>query len=84
MFFLFLVFVWSFLKFCFVFVSQRFEKKYNMELAKGAVSKDTKFEYAWCLIRSKYTNDIKQGIQLLEGEYKLWLISTIILLNYIK
>ncbi|XP_017327398.1 mitochondrial fission 1 protein [Ictalurus punctatus] len=45
---------------------KRFEKKYNLELAKGAVSKDTKFEYAWCLIRSKYTNDIKTGIQLLE------------------
>ncbi|KAB5579304.1 hypothetical protein PHYPO_G00193560 [Pangasianodon hypophthalmus] len=45
---------------------KRFEKKYSLELAKGAVSKDTKFEYAWCLIRSKYTNDIRKGIQLLE------------------
>ncbi|XP_024914969.1 mitochondrial fission 1 protein [Cynoglossus semilaevis] len=44
----------------------KFEKKYNSELAKGAVSKDTKFEYAWCLIRSKYTEDIKKGIVLLE------------------
>ncbi|XP_037116712.1 mitochondrial fission 1 protein isoform X1 [Syngnathus acus] len=44
----------------------KFEKKYNNELAKGAVSKETKFEYAWCLIRSKYTGDIKKGIALLE------------------
>ncbi|KAM3590407.1 uncharacterized protein V6R79_009084 [Siganus canaliculatus] len=44
----------------------KFEKKYNNELAKGAVSKDTKFEYAWCLIRSKYTDDIKKGIVLLD------------------
>ncbi|XP_077400851.1 mitochondrial fission 1 protein [Vanacampus margaritifer] len=44
----------------------KFEKKYNNELAKGAVSNDTKFEYAWCLIRSKYTDDIKKGIALLE------------------
>ncbi|XP_048885863.1 mitochondrial fission 1 protein [Brienomyrus brachyistius] len=44
----------------------KFEKKYNAELAKGNVSKDTKFEYAWCLIRSKYTEDIKKGIELLE------------------
>uniref|UniRef100_A0A672ZGF5 Mitochondrial fission 1 protein n=1 Tax=Sphaeramia orbicularis TaxID=375764 RepID=A0A672ZGF5_9TELE len=29
----------------------KFEKKYNNELVKGAVSKETKFEYAWCLIR---------------------------------
>lgn len=47
---------------------QKFEKKYNSELAKGAVSKETKFEYAWCLIRSKYTQDIKKGVVLLEGE----------------
>ncbi|KAM9500971.1 mitochondrial fission 1 protein [Clarias gariepinus] len=45
---------------------KRFEKKYNLELAKGAVSKETKFEYAWCLIRSKYTDDMRKGIQLLE------------------
>ncbi|XP_062850279.1 mitochondrial fission 1 protein [Trichomycterus rosablanca] len=45
---------------------KRFEKKYNSEREKGSVSKDTKFEYAWCLIRSKYTNDIKKGIELLE------------------
>eukprot|EP00064_Thunnus_orientalis_P020736 superscaffoldBa00005874_g20881 len=46
----------------------KFEKKYNSELAKGAVSKETKFEYAWCLIRSKYTDDIKKGTVLLGGK----------------
>ncbi|MED6249593.1 mitochondrial membrane protein [Ataeniobius toweri] len=45
---------------------KKFEKKYNNELLKGAVSKETKFEYAWCLIRSKYTEDIKKGVVLLE------------------
>ncbi|MEQ2206457.1 hypothetical protein XENOCAPTIV_029550 [Xenoophorus captivus] len=45
---------------------KKFEKKYNNELLKGAVSKETKFEYAWCLIRSKYTEDIKMGVVLLE------------------
>ncbi|KAM4714123.1 mitochondrial fission 1 protein [Anableps anableps] len=45
---------------------KKFEKKYNNELLKGAVSKETKFEYAWCLIRSKYTEDIKKGVLLLE------------------
>ncbi|GAA6228123.1 mitochondrial fission 1 protein [Lates calcarifer] len=44
----------------------KFEKKYNSELVKGAVSKETKFEYAWCLIRSKYSDDIKKGIVYLE------------------
>ncbi|CAN9509596.1 unnamed protein product [Ophioblennius macclurei] len=44
----------------------KFEKKFNNERTKGAVSKETKFEYAWCLIRSKYSEDIKKGITLLE------------------
>ncbi|XP_006627504.1 mitochondrial fission 1 protein [Lepisosteus oculatus] len=44
----------------------KFEKKYNAELVKGSVSKDTKFEYAWCLVRSKYTDDIRKGIGHLE------------------
>ncbi|XP_067117649.1 mitochondrial fission 1 protein [Osmerus mordax] len=44
----------------------KFEKKYNSELLKGSVSRETKFEYAWCLIRSKYSADIKKGIVLLE------------------
>lgn len=45
---------------------QKFEKKYNGEQVQGTVTKETKFEYAWCLIRSKYTEDIKKGIVLLE------------------
>uniref|UniRef100_A0A8C7SDN5 Mitochondrial fission 1 protein n=1 Tax=Oncorhynchus mykiss TaxID=8022 RepID=A0A8C7SDN5_ONCMY len=48
------------------FDHQKFEKKYNSELVKGGVSKETKFEYAWCLTRSKYSGDIKKGIVLLE------------------
>ncbi|XP_044277348.1 mitochondrial fission 1 protein [Varanus komodoensis] len=45
---------------------QRFEKKFNAELKEGNVCKGTKFEYAWCLVRSKYNDDIKKGIVLLE------------------
>uniref|UniRef100_A0A670Z156 Mitochondrial fission 1 protein n=1 Tax=Pseudonaja textilis TaxID=8673 RepID=A0A670Z156_PSETE len=45
---------------------QRFEKKFNSEQSSGNVSKGTQFEYAWCLIRSKYNEDIKKGIVLLE------------------
>ncbi|XP_053116267.1 mitochondrial fission 1 protein [Hemicordylus capensis] len=45
---------------------QRFEKKYNAELSAGSVSKGTTFEYAWCLVRSKYSEDIKRGVVLLE------------------
>ncbi|XP_053321064.1 mitochondrial fission 1 protein [Spea bombifrons] len=44
----------------------RFEKKYLAELSAGALSKSTQFEYAWCLIRSKYSDDIRKGAVLLE------------------
>ncbi|KAG8140810.1 putative Mitochondrial fission 1 protein [Naja naja] len=46
---------------------KRFEKKFNSEQSSGNISKGTQFEYAWCLIRSKYNEDIKKGIVLLEG-----------------
>lgn len=47
---------------------QKFEKKFKSEKAAGSVSKSTQFEYAWCLVRSKYNDDIRKGIALLEGE----------------
>lgn len=61
-------FIMSMCKTFIVLLLQKFEKKYNNELLKGAVSKETKFEYAWCLIRSKYSDDIKKGIVLLDGK----------------
>uniref|UniRef100_A0A8K9X4P7 Mitochondrial fission 1 protein n=1 Tax=Oncorhynchus mykiss TaxID=8022 RepID=A0A8K9X4P7_ONCMY len=36
-------------------------EKYSTELAE-----DTKFEYAWCLIRSNFPDDINKGIVLLD------------------
>lgn len=45
---------------------QKFEKKFQSEKAAGSVSKSTQFEYAWCLVRSKYNDDIRKGIALLE------------------
>nr|XP_025043796.1 mitochondrial fission 1 protein [Pelodiscus sinensis] len=47
-------------------LGKRFEKKYKAELSGGTVSKGTQFEYAWCLVRSKYPDDIKKGVALLE------------------
>uniref|UniRef100_A0A8C8XCJ3 Mitochondrial fission 1 protein n=1 Tax=Panthera leo TaxID=9689 RepID=A0A8C8XCJ3_PANLE len=44
----------------------KFEKKFQSEKAGGSVSKSTQFEYAWCLVRSKYNDDIRKGIALLE------------------
>nr|XP_048289859.1 mitochondrial fission 1 protein isoform X1 [Myodes glareolus] len=45
---------------------QNFERKFQSEQAAGSVSKSTQFEYAWCLVRSKYNDDIRKGIMLLE------------------
>ncbi|KAL9705472.1 hypothetical protein quinque_008990 [Culex quinquefasciatus] len=45
---------------------EKFEKKYNQELQSDSLTHTTQFEYAWCLVRSNYTNDMKSGITLLE------------------
>ncbi|XP_065358040.1 mitochondrial fission 1 protein [Calliphora vicina] len=46
---------------------EKFEKKYAHELElDGEVSTETKFEYGLCLVRSRYTNDIRKGIMILE------------------
>ena len=50
----------------FVLRWQKFEQIYNSELARGQVSGRAKFNYAWCLIRSRYTNDLRRGVYLLE------------------
>lgn len=54
---------------------QKFERKFQSEKAAGSVSKSTQFEYAWCLVRSKYNDDIRKGLALLEGEVLSWLPS---------
>ena len=53
-----------------LFVRQKFERRYHDALAKGTVTNTIQFEYAWCLIRSKYPTDIKRGIFLLEDLLK--------------
>jgi len=32
------------------------------------VTDDTKFTYAWHLVKSQYKNDIRKGIKLMDGE----------------
>lgn len=49
-----------------ILLLKKFEKKFQSEKAAGSVSKSTQFEYAWCLVRSKYNDDIRKGIALLE------------------
>jgi len=45
---------------------KKFERRYHDSLSQGTVTHTTQFEYAWCLIRSKYPTDVKRGIFLLE------------------
>lgn len=49
---------------------KKFEQKYHTELQAGQVSSSSQFEYAWCLVRSRYPADIKKGIILLEDLFK--------------
>lgn len=45
---------------------ERFEQKYNRELQSNSLTNESQFEYAWCLVRSNYSNDMKKGIGLFE------------------
>ncbi|XP_072034367.1 mitochondrial fission 1 protein-like [Amphiura filiformis] len=47
---------------------KKFEQIYNAELARGKVTSRAQFQYAWCLTRSRYPNDIKKGTVLLEQQ----------------
>lgn len=49
---------------------QKFEKIYHEQLYKNDVTPKAQFEYAWCLVRSKYAADIQKGIVLLEELYR--------------
>lgn len=45
----------------------KFEEAYQRELVeKKFISVKTQFDYAWCLIRSRYASDIHKGIVLFE------------------
>ena len=51
---------------------KKFETRYNEEIrTAGKVSSATQFEYAWCLVRSKYPADIRKGIVLLEDLFQV-------------
>ncbi|CAK9826624.1 Mitochondrial fission 1 protein [Anthophora retusa] len=45
---------------------KKFERIYNEQLRSSTVTQKAQFEYAWCLVRSKYPADIGKGIILLE------------------
>ncbi|KAK3095133.1 hypothetical protein FSP39_010667 [Pinctada imbricata] len=49
---------------------QRFELMYNEQVMRGDPSEKAQFEYAWCLVRSKYVEDMKHGVALLEDLFK--------------
>lgn len=48
---------------------KKFEKIYTEQVLSGKVQTQSQFEYAWCLVRSKYPADIKKGLALLEDLY---------------
>jgi len=47
---------------------QKFRQQYLKEKeSQGRPSAEIQFAYAWCLVRSKQTSDLRLGTQLLEG-----------------
>ena len=57
---------------------QKFELLYSEQLRRGHVSEKTQFDYAWCLIRSRYQEDMKQGVALLEGDFFFFLMNCVL------
>lgn len=49
---------------------KKFEKEYNDEMRKNIRNPKTKFDYAWCLIRSRYPADIRKGVAFMEDLFK--------------
>ncbi|XP_075214683.1 mitochondrial fission 1 protein-like [Lycorma delicatula] len=49
---------------------QKFERAYLDQLYSDNVTRETQFNYAWCLVRSKFPADIRKGLLLLEELFK--------------
>eukprot|EP00093_Oithona_nana_P004572 04572.XXX_110129_110690_1 [CDS] Oithona nana genome sequencing. len=49
---------------------KKFEARYQAEAAGSGATCSAQFDYAWCLVRSKYPSDIRKGILLLEDLYQ--------------
>ncbi|XP_063236902.1 mitochondrial fission 1 protein [Bacillus rossius redtenbacheri] len=49
---------------------RKFERVYHGQLTAGNVTDKAQFEYAWCLVRSKFPTDIKKGIILFEDLFQ--------------
>lgn len=49
---------------------QKFERLYLNESTTDNLQRGTQFNYAWCLVRSRYSADIRKGITLLEDLFK--------------
>ena len=49
---------------------RKFEAIYHEHLQAGNVSPRQQFDYAWCLIRSRYAADIRRGVVLLEDLFQ--------------
>nr|QBH73495.1 hypothetical protein [Orthoderella ornata] len=49
---------------------RKFERVYHEQLHQEQVTPKAQFEYAWCLVRSRYAADIRKGIILLEDLFQ--------------
>ncbi|XP_050389078.1 mitochondrial fission 1 protein [Patella vulgata] len=49
---------------------KKFEKTYRDQELRGKPSDKAMFDYAWCLVRSKYLQDMQKGVALLEELFR--------------
>ncbi|XP_022655103.1 mitochondrial fission 1 protein-like isoform X2 [Varroa jacobsoni] len=51
-------------------VIMKFEQKYNDECRQHITNPKTKFDYAWCLLKSKYRLNVCRGVILMEELFR--------------
>lgn len=57
--------------FPYTYIIQTVEKQYKAQHTMKQASNEVTFVYAMHLVKSPYSNDIKKGISLLKGKFRL-------------
>ena len=48
---------------------QACERNYLKQVRNNTLTDNTKFAYAWHLIKSQYSSDVRKGITMMQGEF---------------
>ncbi|XP_067951644.1 mitochondrial fission 1 protein-like [Watersipora subatra] len=49
---------------------KRYDTEYHLALSRGSVDVRTKFQYAWCLVRTRNNSNLQKGSDLLQDLFR--------------